>query len=127
MKNIRTKKTEYIILAIILLAGLLLRGSYLLEIVKNPDFEYPPTDAALNDHWARGIADDDWSVKHDRDPEIRTTPYFRPPGYAHFLSLIYMSSGSSYLAVRIVQMSLDCSTAFWRTCWAVTCLDALQA
>ena len=103
--QIRTKKAEYIILAFILLSGLFLRGSYLLEIIKNPDFEYPDTDAALNDHWARGIADDDWSVKKE-NPEIRSTPYFQPPGYAYFLSLIYILSGSSYLAVRLVQMTL---------------------
>jgi tetratricopeptide (TPR) repeat protein len=103
----RTKKTEYIILAIILLTGLLLRGSYLLEITKNPDFGYPTIDAALNDHWARGIADNNWYVRPGgQDPKIRSTPYFQPPGYAYFLSLIYMSSGSSYLAARIVQMAL---------------------
>jgi len=103
----KLQAAELIVLAVILLIGLFLRGSYLLEIVKNPDFTAPEIDAAFHDYWARGLADGDWSPSENMsDPEIRSTPYFRPPGYPYFLTLVYLLSGSSFLAARIVQMWL---------------------
>jgi tetratricopeptide (TPR) repeat protein len=36
---------------------------------------------------------------------IRETPHGRPPGYPYFLAFIYLLSGSSYVAPRIVQMA----------------------
>ncbi len=99
------RSTEFFILAAILLIGLSLRGLYLLEIVKSPNFTVPMVDAAYHDYWARGLATGDWSVPGNRcDPEIRSIPYLRPPGYPYFLALAYLLSGSSFLAVRIVQM-----------------------
>lgn len=40
------------------------------------------------------------------DPEIRTTPHGRPPGYPWFLAAVYRVCGLSYLAPRVVQMGL---------------------
>jgi len=98
---------QLLALAVILLIGLSLRVSYLYEIVKSPDFTVPMVNAAYHDYWARGLATGDWSVPDNRnDPEVRSTPYLRPPGYFYFLALVYLLSGSSFLAVRIVQMGL---------------------
>ncbi|UCD48980.1 MAG: tetratricopeptide repeat protein [Phycisphaerales bacterium] len=98
-----------LILGSILLLGLALRISYLREIVHNPDFDCPLVDAAYHDYWARALASGDWSipenVSYSDDPEIRTTPYFRPPGYPFFLAAVYRMFQGSYLAARIVQMA----------------------
>jgi len=104
-KTLRT--SEILILTAILLTGLVLRGLYLSEIRKNPDFTVPMVNAAYHDYWARGLASGEWPVPDNRnDPEVRSTPYLRPPGYFYFLALVYLLSGSSFLAVRIVQMAL---------------------
>jgi tetratricopeptide (TPR) repeat protein len=107
---------ELLILSVILLTGLFLRISYLLEIIKSPDFTVPMVDAAYHDYWARGLANGSWAVPNNRsDPQIRSTPYLRPPGYPYFLALVYFLSGSSFLAVRIVQIGLglvNCVLAF---------------
>jgi tetratricopeptide (TPR) repeat protein len=101
----KLQTAELVVLAVILLTGLFLRGSYLLEIVKSPNFTVPMVDAAYHDYWARGLATGDWSVPANRpDPEIRSNPYLRPPGYPYFLALVYLLSGCSFLAARIVQM-----------------------
>jgi len=109
------------ILAAILLFGMIFRISYLEEIAGSPEFSYPSLDAGYHDYWARALATGDWTVKENEwldnfsDPEIPTNPYFRPPGYPWFLSLVYYLTGNSPLAVRIVQMMLgltNCLLAF---------------
>lgn len=42
----------------------------------------------------------------ESDPEIRTTPYFRPPGYPYCLSIVYFFTDGSYLAPRLLNMLL---------------------
>ncbi|MCK4661070.1 MAG: tetratricopeptide repeat protein [Phycisphaerae bacterium] len=100
----------------ILLVGLLLRGLYLGEITRSPDFTSPGVDAGFHDYWARAMVTDDWMPPAaEADPQIRTRPYLRPPGYPYFLSLIYRIAGASCLAPRIVQMALgllNCVLAF---------------
>jgi len=99
-----------LILSGILVLGLALRVSYLREIVNSPDFACPLVDAAYHDYWARALATNDWTipdnVSYSDDPEIRTTPYFRPPGYPLFLAAVYRVFHGSYLAARIVQMAV---------------------
>lgn len=108
---------QLIILIGILVLGVFLRALYLSEIAKNPDFSNPGVDAGYHDYWARGLSSGNWTPPElHADPEIRTTPYFRPPGYPHFLALVYWLTGSGYLAVRIVQMLLG----------VVTCLLAFH-
>jgi tetratricopeptide (TPR) repeat protein len=101
-------RTERVVLGLILLVGFILRAWYLAEIVHAPDFTALQQDPAVQDYHARGIAFGDWSLPQgaEADPEIRTTPYFRPPGHAYFLSAIYFLTGGSYLAVRLVNMAL---------------------
>ena len=104
-KTLRT--SEIFILMIILFTGLFLRILHLVYITKSPDFTAPMADAAYHDYWARGLADGDWSPPEGMtDPQIRSSPYFRPPGYPYFLAFVYMLSGSSRLAAGIVQMTM---------------------
>lgn len=104
------------ILVAILVVGALVRGLYLREIIHNLDFTHPQIDAHYHDYWARGLATGDWSdTGIYADPQIPTTPYFRAPGYPYFLALVYLATGGSYLAARIVQMLLgllSCLLAF---------------
>lgn len=97
-------------LAAIVLLGLALRVSYLREIVDNPDFSLPQIDAGYFDYWARGLATGDWALPNNladfADPQIRTSPFFRPPAYPYFLAAVYRLTGGSYLGARIVQMAL---------------------
>lgn len=95
------------VLLLILFVGLLLRVTYLRELVHAPDYAAPLTDAAFHDYWARALVSGDWTPPEPQpDPEIRTTPFLRPPGYPYFLASVYWLTGSSYLTIRIVQMGL---------------------
>jgi tetratricopeptide (TPR) repeat protein len=106
-KDNNPRTVELFALTAILLTGLYLRGSYLSEIIKSPDFTTPMIDAAYHDYWARGLVSGDWpELEGMSAPEIPSTPYFRPPGYPCFLALMYLLSGSSFLAARIIQMGL---------------------
>jgi len=94
-------------LAAILLVGAVLRGLYLMEIAGSPETIAPALDAAFHDHWARALVTGDWSPpRFFPDPQIHTTPYFRPPGYPFFLAAIYTVLGQSPLPARGVQMLL---------------------
>lgn len=99
-------RTLAILLAVLAL-GLGLRASYLVEISILPDFDQPLVDAHYHDYWARAMASGEWSApENEPDPEISTTPYFRPPGYPFFLAVIYKVFGPGYVVPRILQMLL---------------------
>jgi tetratricopeptide (TPR) repeat protein len=96
-----------LVLAVIILAGMGLRGLYLHELVNTPDFEFPLVDADYHDYWARGMASGIWAPpRFEPDPKIQQYPYFRPPGYPFFLAAIYKLSGRGYVAPRVVQMAV---------------------
>jgi len=105
-----------LVLSGILLLGLGLRVCYLREVVQSPGYDSPSVDAAFNDYWARAMAAGDWTPpKGEPDPQIRSRPYLRPPGYAYFLASIYRAFGLGFTAPRIVQMILgleSCLLAF---------------
>ncbi len=103
----RNSRLPLVILAVVLLAGALLRVSYLREIVSAPDFAAPLADAAFHDYWARALLTGDWTPPDgEPDPRIREVPYLRPPGYTFFLAGLYALTGESYLGARILQMAL---------------------
>ncbi len=105
------------ILALILVLGAGLRLAYLVEIRDAPDFTKPGRDALYHDYWARAMLSGDWAPPPGKvDPEIRTTPYMRPPGYPFFLAGAYAVTGGSYAGARAVQMFLgliNAVLAFW--------------
>jgi tetratricopeptide (TPR) repeat protein len=103
---------DYLVFAGFLIVGLLLRAAYLHEIRQQPDFDCPLADARVYNTWARNIVSGDWSVPEGRtDTLINKMPFLRPPGYPYFLALIYWVTGGSYLAIRLVQMSMGLASA----------------
>ena len=103
--NNRTGWGIYFALAVVLFVGFMLRFSYLAENANAPDFTAPILDPQLNDYWARALVTGDWTPPpHAPDPQIRTTPYGRPPAYPWLLAGIYAVSRGSYFAPRILQM-----------------------
>lgn len=101
------RRLELLVLLIILFLGGALRGCYLDELSRNPEFEHPVVDAGYHDYWARALATGDWTLRHvTYDPEIRQRPYFRPPGYPYFLAAIYRWIGDDYRTPRQIQMAL---------------------
>lgn len=102
-----SKKTEILILLIILSVGATVRLLYLNEIRIDPGLEVPPVDAGFNLYWARGWATGDWELPPDangRDPLIRETAFQRPPGYPFVLSVLYRLADGNALAIRMLQM-----------------------
>ena len=92
---------------LILAAAALLRLLYFLEIRSRPDFVHPGLDAGYHDYWARGLAFGNWTPPHGQpDPQIRTRPYFRPPGYPVFLALVYRLTGGNPAAAHLAQFAL---------------------
>lgn len=101
------RRKAFWILAGLLLLGGLLRGFYLADYAKQPDFRVPHVDADFHNYWARGLAFGQWTPPADNaDPQVRTTPYFRPPGYPYFLAAVYKLTGSGYLWPRLLQAAL---------------------
>lgn len=98
---------EALLLLAILLLGGVLRGIYLQEICRLPEFVHPEVDAGYQDAWARALVSGDWSPQPHHDvSDIPRRPYFRPPGYPFFLAAVYRACGPDYLAARVVQMGL---------------------
>ena len=96
----------------ILIAGILLRGAYLFEVSGTPEFSHPIYDPEYNAYWARSLATGDWTVPPGMpDPEIRTTPHGRPPGYPWFLAAVYVLFGVNDYAPRTVQMLIGLANA----------------
>ena len=95
------------LLPVILLVAALLRGLYICELLESPESTAPALDAAFHDHWARALVSGDWSApRFFPDPQIQTTPYFRPPAYPMFLAGLYAVSGGSPFVARALQMLL---------------------
>lgn len=100
-------RREWLLLALILLGTVAIRAAYFHELKNEPDFAKPVLDAQFHDYWARGIVSDNWTPPPGMpDPQIRTSPYGRPPAYPYFLALVYRLTDGSYAAARIVQMAL---------------------
>ena len=96
----------------ILALGLFLRLWYLSELVHAPDFRALRQDLDVQDYQARAMLSGDWTVREgENDPEIRMTPYYRPPGYPYFLAVVYWFGNGSYLAPRLVHMALGLTSA----------------
>lgn len=92
------------VLFLILLIAIILRVWYIYEVYKYaPDYSALQQDPEVQDYFARAIVTGDWSVPEGvTDPEMRTTPFFRPPGHGYFLSFLYRFISDSYLTPRII-------------------------
>lgn len=98
--------------ALIILTGVLFRTVYLFEVSQDPGFSHPIYDPEYNAYWARSLATGDWTVPEGMtDPEIRTTPHGRPPGYPWFLAAVYAVFGVNDYAPRIIQMLVGVANA----------------
>jgi tetratricopeptide (TPR) repeat protein/4-amino-4-deoxy-L-arabinose transferase-like glycosyltransferase len=87
-----------------MIIGMILRGAYLYGYSGDPEWHAPALDAAFHDYWANALATGDWSApRFFPHPEIDSNPYFRPPGYAYFLAIIYWIMGRDMLWPRIAQ------------------------
>jgi len=92
--------------AILIGAGVI-RLLYLAEIRTRPDFASPTVDAGFHDYWARALVSGDWAPPDGlADPQIRSTPYLRPPGYPYFLAAVYYLGGTSPIVPRLAQFAL---------------------
>ncbi|MFP4500533.1 MAG: tetratricopeptide repeat protein [Candidatus Hydrogenedentota bacterium] len=100
-------------LGVVLLVGVALRLWYLAYVVDAPDFRALRQDMDVQDYHARAMFTGDWTLPAHApaDPEISSTPYYRPPGYPCFLAAVYALTGGSYLAPRLVNMVLGLLTA----------------
>lgn len=99
------KKRTWWMPVVILSMAITLRVIYFVEITQEPEFSHPIYDPEYNAYWARSLATGDWTVPAGMpDPEIRTTPHGRPPGYPWFLATIYSLFGVNDYAPRIIQM-----------------------
>ncbi|MBN1671473.1 MAG: tetratricopeptide repeat protein [Kiritimatiellae bacterium] len=90
--------------AVIFLVGLALRALYLAELARSPRWDVLAVDAEYHDYWAWGTVSGAWETGPNRpNPQIGSTPYFRPPLCPYMLALLYRVFGHSLLAVRLVQ------------------------
>lgn len=113
--DVSTKKKSnryvYIVLVCILILGLGLRLWYLSNVILAPDYSALQQDPEVQDYYARAVLSGDWSVPDGAtDPEMRTTPFYRPPGYGYLLILLYALSRGSYLAPRVFNTFLGVLT-----------------
>ncbi|HIE05264.1 MAG TPA: tetratricopeptide repeat protein [bacterium (Candidatus Stahlbacteria)] len=87
---------------LLLLIPLGVRLTYLLEISKNPFFNFPIVDCATYDRCAVAIASGNI---------IGDKIFWQPPLYPYFIGLVYAIFGHSYTVLRVIQIiigSLSC-------------------
>ncbi|HQB04203.1 MAG TPA: glycosyltransferase family 39 protein, partial [Candidatus Hydrogenedentes bacterium] len=107
-------RTELWVLTGILIAAALLRFWYLSAVMHAPDYSALQQDPEVQDHFARAILTGDWSERPgETDPEIRTTPFYRPPGYGYLLTVLYFFSKGSYLAPRLLNVFLGLAAVYF--------------
>ena len=101
----------FILLALIVILGVVLRIGYLVQLSGAPDFSALQQDPEVQDYFARALITGDWSVPEGAtDPEMKTTPFYRPPGYGYLLTVLYFVSNGSYYAPRILNLILGIFT-----------------
>ena len=106
VSNMKRSYHQFCLPAILLLA-VVLRFIWFREMYADPAAALPVQDAEYHHYWANGLATGNWTPPESyADPEIQTTPYFRPPGYPYFLGLIYKIFGAKVLAGVAVQLLL---------------------
>lgn len=111
-----------------LVLALLLRAVYLAEIAPTPEFSHPGLDSAYHIYWARGMASGDWTDFEGReDPQLYRFPYYRPPGYAFFLALVFRFCGYEPIWPRILQFIIGLGSVLLAFRLGRRCFDGLTA
>lgn len=90
---------EYRYLSIIVIAGFILRFLYVIETQGTPFFQNLFSDSGIYYDLALKISGGDW---------IGNQVFFMSPGYPYFLAIIFTILGKSILAVRLIQVFLNC-------------------
>lgn len=94
-------------LAGLLILSMAIRVLYGWEYAHRPEYRHPTFDALYHEYWAKALASGDWTPPaRQPDPEIRTHPYFRPPGYPFALAAAYAATGIAEPAPMVAQMAL---------------------
>lgn len=118
--SLRSGRLACALVAAILLAGLVIRLLYLLELQEHPDFQIPMyfqvdmgfIDNSALDHAQRLRA---WLHLPPVEPRFERNivwrhnpgePQLRPPAYTFLLSFLYFILGDSQFGVRLVQMMI---------------------
>ena len=98
--RISSKRAGWALLAIALIIAVTFRLMWLSEIRQTPQFELPVLDAGFNHVWAMAWSSGEWQDLYGQQvSSIPETAFFRPPGYAAFLSVIYRLFGAGSAAV----------------------------
>lgn len=105
-------KPRHILWGILILAAVL-RLVYLVSIQSNPDYNIPTADAAFKHYWAQSILKGRIPPPPGMpDPELATSPYVRPPTYPFFMALVYLLTGTSFTALRVLQMMMGVASVW---------------
>ncbi len=105
--NSRSFFQRHRLLLVVLLVAAIFRLAFFIEKKNDPEFRHANVDAMYHEYWAEGIVTGQWHPPHDLvNPHIESNPYFRPPGYPYYLSLVYRVFGKSTLLPRILQLLL---------------------
>ncbi|MFT4539069.1 MAG: Flp pilus assembly protein TadD/4-amino-4-deoxy-L-arabinose transferase-like glycosyltransferase [Planctomycetota bacterium] len=100
-------RAKWWVLVLLFAGALAFRIGYLNEASQLPDFEAPLVDAGYHDYWAWGIASGEWApAPNVADPEIRSTPYFRPPLVVFWMASIFGVIGHQHYTARVLQCLL---------------------
>jgi 4-amino-4-deoxy-L-arabinose transferase-like glycosyltransferase len=97
---------------VIFLVALSLRGLFLSEASRKPDFNLFYMDEEYNLEWAKSLATGTWHPPYD---QLQHAPYFRAPLYSFLLAVLIKLVGPNMLAIRVVQMilgSASCALAY---------------
>jgi 4-amino-4-deoxy-L-arabinose transferase-like glycosyltransferase len=97
---------------LVFLVAVCMRGIYLVEACRQPDFNVFYMDEQYNLEWAKSLATGAWTEPY---AELRSAPYFRAPLYSFLLAGIFKLLGVKTLLARIVQVlmgSVSCALAY---------------
>ena len=98
LKTMRTGK----LLSLILASGFLVK---LAVFIYRGDIDIAG-DAGQYNVWAMSI------INNFSYVDLSWFPYFKPPGYPFFLSIIYFFSPQNFLLVKFIQIIISTATAF---------------
>jgi Flp pilus assembly protein TadD/4-amino-4-deoxy-L-arabinose transferase-like glycosyltransferase len=114
-----SRARRWLVPGLIFVLALAVRLAYVAEIRGEPDFERPLVDAGYHDYWAWGTASGEWTLPMGVgvDPELASTPYFRPPLPAYWLAAIFTVFGHDHYTARLLGALLGAASCV--LLWAI--------